>query len=44
MDEYIKTLKEILDEYDRMPDVFAKLLPIEVKILTGRCDYGSHKR
>ena len=41
---FIKVLKEILDEYERMPDVFAKLLPIEAEILTGRCEYGSNKK
>lgn len=44
MAEYIKALKEMLDKYERMPDVCDKLLTIEAKILTGRCDYGSYKK
>lgn len=41
---YINILKEELDKYERMPDVCGKLLTIEAKILTGRCDYGSNKK
>ena len=36
MDDYIKTLQEMLDKYERMPDVCGKLLIIEAKILSGR--------
>ena len=44
MAEYIRALKEMLDKYERLPDVCGKLLTIEAKILTGRCDYGSYKK
>lgn len=44
MAEYIKALRKMLDKYERMPDVFGKLLTIEAQILTGRCDYGSNKK
>ncbi len=44
MADYIKALKEMLDKYERMPDVFDKLLLIEAKILTGRYEYGTYKK
>ena len=44
MAEDIKALKKMLDKYERMPDVYGKLLTIEAKILTGRCDYGNYKK
>ena len=44
MAEYISILQEMLDKYERKPDVYGKFLTLEVKILTGRCSYGSYKR
>ena len=44
MAEYLKALKEMFDKYEKMPDVFGKLLTIEAKILTGRCDYESYRK
>lgn len=44
MAEYIRVLKDMLDKYERMPDEYGKLLTIEAKILTGRCNYGSYKK
>lgn len=39
MTEYINILQEMLDKYERKPDVYGKLLTLEAKILTGRCSY-----
>lgn len=44
MAECINILQEMLDKYERKPDVYGNLLTLEAKILTGRCSYGSYKR
>lgn len=44
MNDYISILQEMLDKYERKPDVYGKLLTLEVKILIGGCGYESYKR
>jgi hypothetical protein len=44
MADYISILQKMLNKYEQKPDVYGKLLTLEVKILTGRCGYGSYKR
>ena len=41
IERYIAILQKELWDYERMPD---KLIILEAKILTGRCDYGSNKK
>lgn len=39
MNEYINILQEMLNKYERKPDVYGKLLVLEIKIISGEYTY-----